>query len=394
MNIRVVSLHKKFVVFIALLAAINIYAQPAAPLEENHATDTAEVNHKNIISRIIDYFNDTNKPKENKKFDFSFIGGPHYSSDAGFGVGVMAAGLYRMDLNDTIIPPSSVSIFGDATTNKYFSLGVKGDHIFPRDRYRISYTCTFESLDTKFWGIGYREEICDDNASHYDYLRVKLNTRFLFHPGKHLYLGPQLSFDHIHGRNFEKPWLWHGQAKVSTTYGPGLSFSLDTRDNLSNAYSGIYLALDQFFYPAFIGNKHAYSNTEITISTYHRLWKGAVLAWRGHASIGYGDMIWNQLSILGDGSSMRGYYEGRYRDKCSWDLCLELRQHVWRRNGAVVWIGAGEVFSKFSRMRFDQILPNAGVGYRWEFKHRVNIRFDVGVGRDGLGFMFNINEAF
>ena len=33
---------------------------------------------------------------------------------------------------------------------------------------------------------------------------------------------------------------------------------------------------------------------------------------------------------------MRGYYEGRYRDKCSTDITVELRQSVWRRNGIVV----------------------------------------------------------
>ena len=34
---------------------------------------------KNIIEKIIAYFNESNKPKKNKKFDFSVIGGPHLS---------------------------------------------------------------------------------------------------------------------------------------------------------------------------------------------------------------------------------------------------------------------------------------------------------------------------
>ena len=34
---------------------------------------------------------------------------------------------------------------------------------------------------------------------------------------------------------------------------------------------------------------------------------------------------------------MRGYYEGRYRDKHSLEATVELRQHVWKRNGIVVW---------------------------------------------------------
>ncbi|MGL5399044.1 MAG: BamA/TamA family outer membrane protein, partial [Plesiomonas shigelloides] len=39
-------------------------------------------------------------------------------------------------------------------------------------------------------------------------------------------------------------------------------------------------------------------------------------------------------------------------------------------------------------------LPNAGVGYRFAFKPRVNIRLDWGVGRNTSGFYFQVNEAF
>ena len=43
----------------------------------------------------------------------------------------------------------------------------------------------------------------------------------------------------------------------------------------------------------------------------------------------------------------------------------------------------------------DRLLPNAGIGYRWEFKKDVNVRLDYGFGKGGQsGFIFNINEAF
>ena len=53
------------------------------------------------------------------------------------------------------------------------------------------------------------------------------------------------------------------------------------------------------------------------------------------------------MATLGSSYSMRGYYEGRYRDKCAMDAQIELRQHVWRRNGVAVWAGAGTVFPKW-----------------------------------------------
>lgn len=101
------------------------------------------------------------------------------------------------------------------------------------------------------------------------------------------------------------------------------------------------------------------------------------------------------MALLGNSYSMRGYYEGRYRDKHKIEGQVELRQHVWKRNGVVVWIGAGTVFNKFSALCMDRVLPNYGIGYRWEFKKNVNVRLDYGFGKNGQsGFIFNINEAF
>ena len=63
---------------------------------------------RSFFGKILNYFNDANKEKKNKKFDFSIIGGPHYSSDTKFGIGLVAAGLYRTDRNDSILPPSNI----------------------------------------------------------------------------------------------------------------------------------------------------------------------------------------------------------------------------------------------------------------------------------------------
>lgn len=99
--------------------------------------------------------------------------------------------------------------------------------------------------------------------------------------------------------------------------------------------------------------------------------------------------------FVGQFYSMRGYYEGRYRDKHKMEGQIELRQHIWKRNGIVAWIGAGTVFNKFSALRVNRVLPNYGIGYRWEFKKNVNVRLDYGFGKNGQsGFLFNINEAF
>ena len=75
------------------------------------ATSDSLQTKRSFFKKFLDYFNDANKEKKNKKFDFSVIGGPHYSSDTKFGLGLVAAGLYRTDRNDSILPPSNVSLY-------------------------------------------------------------------------------------------------------------------------------------------------------------------------------------------------------------------------------------------------------------------------------------------
>ena len=116
---------------------------------------------KGFIQKIVGYFEESNKPKENKKFDISFIGGPYYSSDTKFGVGLVAAGLYKTDYADSLLMPSDVSLYLKATTSMHFELGIRGNHIFPGDRMRMDYDVNFASIKSKFWGIGY-----DMNLSH------------------------------------------------------------------------------------------------------------------------------------------------------------------------------------------------------------------------------------
>ena len=350
---------------------------------------------KSWVNRILDYFNDSNKNKKHKRFDFSVIGGPHYASDTKFGLGLVAAGLYRTDPNDSILPPSNVSLYGDVSSVGFYMLGVRGNHIAPKGRYRIDYHLYFYSFPADFWGIGYEMGDNDANKSDMKRWQAQAEVSFLFRVADNFYVGPMASYDYVIGKHIERPELLQGMDQHTWNVGAGVSLVYDNRDNLTNPHRGIYLNINQMFRPRFMGNDYAFSTTAFRFDAYQRLGKGTVLAEDIGANLNFGNPSWGMMAELGGTHSMRGYYEGRYRDKHSLEATVELRQHVWKRNGIVVWVGAGTIFPKFSALRSKQILPNAGVGYRWEFKKNVNVRLDYGFGKSGQsGFLFNINEAF
>lgn len=399
---------KTILLSLTILAAVHtecIAAETVAVCSDSTYTSIAndntadstktETKKPSVIDRFLNYFNDANKNKKNKKFDFSIIGGPHYATDTKLGIGLVAAGLYRSVSNDTLLPPSNVSLFSDISTVGFYLLGIRGTHIFPQDRYRTDYTVYFYSFPCKYWGMGYDNGNRPENESEMKRWQARIKGSFLWNLGNNIYTGPVMAFDYVAGRDIERPELLEGMDRHTVNFGAGVTFMYDTRDNLTNPHKGFYVNLTQIFRPKFLGNDYAFSSTELQMDAYQRPWKGAVLAEDFRTALNFGNPSWGMMAMLGNSNSMRGYYEGRYRDKHKIEATVELRQHIWKRNSMVAWVGAGTVFPKFDKIRFSHILPNYGIGYRWEFKKNVNVRLDYGFGKGGQsGFLFNINEAF
>lgn len=404
MSIRYENTRCLLAIVIATLMAYPTMADEASPDLKNGVTiitpqrrfpmDSVKPK-RNLIQKIKYYFDHTNDVKEDyKKFDWSIIGGPYYSSDVHFGIGLVASAQYRTSMTDSLLRPSSAAVKAQVSTTLFYSFSLSGEHIFPGNRWIMNYKVKFQSLPTYFWGIGYLNAR-DDIKSKYKEMSVLSHADFLYSPGGKWYFGPSLDFNYFTTRDRkDNLHLWEGMQLKNTIFGAGFRVSYDSRDNVTGPKRGWLLSLNQRFYPKFLGNNnHSFSSTEFEVSNYQSLWKGATLASRLHANFTYGRTPWSMMPTFGD-VGMRGYYYGRYRDKCETDLTLEVRQHVWRRNGLVLWVGAAEVAPDLKHFRFDRILPNIGIGYRWEFKKNVNVRIDFGIGKGTTGFEFNINEAF
>ena len=402
-RVNIMFVRKCLIAFLCLSFNFQAYSKDIGKVDndlgivkaEDGSSDTIGKSKKNILRKVLSYFDDSNKPKSYKKFDFSIIGGPHYSTDTKLGLGLVAAGLYRTNMGDTIMPPSNVSLFGDVTTVGFYLLGIRGNHLFYNDNYRLDYTLYFFSFPSGYWGIGYDMGNDGSNCTQMKRWQAQIKTSFLVKFSKSLYIGPMLSYDFVSVKKVENPVLLDGMPLKISSIGVGYSLVYDSRDVLTCPTKGYYVGISQSLRPRFMGNKQAFYTTDIRFCGYNKIWKGGVLAYEARGIFDFGETPWSMMATLGDSYSMRGYYEGRYRDKHKLDAQIELRQHVWRRNGIALWVGAGTVCDKFSSIHMDRILPNFGIGYRWEFKKNVNVRLDYGFGKKGQkGFIFNINEAF
>ena len=368
----------------------------ALPAPADTARADTAARPRGLVARLLRYFAESDKPKADKRFDFGIIGGPHYATDTGAGIGLVASATYSANRADTLLERSNASLYSDVTSKAFLMIGLRGNHFFPGRRWRMDYRLYVYTFPSYLWGLGYDQADDDANKSKYSRTKFEGMARLLARLGRHQYLGPIVRYQYVHAYRLKQraPQLLAGQPMTVTDVGAGLSYTLDSRDFILNASRGWLVQVDLTANPAFLGNNRTYCSAEMQVCTYRRVWRGAVIAGELHTRQNAGHVPWPMLADVGSSNRMRGYYEGRYRDKNVIDVQVELRQHIWHRNGMVLWAGAAQVFPRYSALRLDRILPNAGVGYRWQFKQGVNVRLDYGFSRNGTGFIFNINEAF
>lgn len=363
------------------------------PTQSNSLTKTDSIEKRGIFNGIVNYFEEAKKDKSYEKFDISFIGGPNYSKDTKLGVGILASGLYRLDKTDSLLPPSDVSVFTNISTSGFFSVGLENHTFFPKDRYRIFVLLKYSFMPTRFYGIGY-EAGKDGIFTTYDQNETQLEIDLLKKIFKHTYAGLNLRLKNAQARNFETAELMPEGDLNHLVFGGGITVTYDSRDFIPNPSNGWYFKYEENFYPTGLGHSHHFREARATIRTYRQVSPSSILAFDFNAHIKTGDVPWNMLSLMGGPQQMRGYLLGRYRDKKQLNTQVELRQKLYNRHGMVVWAGMGKVFESIHKFQPQHILPNYGVGYRWEFKNKVNIRIDYGMGKNVSGFYFNINEAF
>lgn len=383
-----------YIILISCLFSSFHHIQAQTLFDDENSIQEDSLQSKNIFKKLYNYFEDSNKTKENKKFDISFIGGPSYSIDTKFGVGIVASGLYHLDKTNPELPPSNVSLYTNLTTSGFFAIGLEGNNIFKNDDYRIIYDLGFALMPSKFWGIGYSFGNQEEDFTKYKEYRFNLKVDGLRKVAKNTYVGLTITAQNIQGKDFENWDYIENEDPNNTAVGGGFIVSYDSRDFIPNAYKGIYIKVEQNFFPRHLGSNRNFTRFDFTTRYYKQAWKGAVLAFDFNATLNNGDVPWSMLALVGGSNQMRGYFKGQYRDKKYINSQIELRQKVYNRSGIAVWAGAGNAFPNFKSYEWSETLPTFGVGYRWEFKNRINVRLDYGIGKGQGGFYFNINESF
>lgn len=350
------------------------------------------------IDRILTKLGASDAVDVSQGIDWGVLPGPFYNPEMGFGIGAAAIGLYKPGNAAEETQLSTLSIRGFGTVKGAYGISIENNTFFADDSYRFLIEADLINMPTAYWGIGYGSAIDNANKEAFTRKEVVLQPKIMMRVRPNIYVGAGWSLQYDDAVKLERG----ADSKLATDpHGPrvlssGVSahFSYDTRDFIPNPYRGESLLANVTIYRRELGSDTDMENVELTFNKYFRMRERDVLAFDAYANMNWGDVPWDMMATLGNNKRMRGYFSGQFRDKVMAGVQAEYRWHIAGRQGMVFWLGTGAVSPNVGALFRGHWLPNGGIGYRFEFKPRVNVRFDAGVGRNTKGVYFQINEAF
>jgi outer membrane protein assembly factor BamA len=296
--------------------------------------------------------------------------------------------------------PSKVSLSGYYSTRKQYKFSQTTQLYLDRNRWFVSLPLEFGFYVDKFWGVG--NQTPDITNTDYD-VRV-FSARFVLE-------GPtpvpffvrdgfvyEFSYRDITDTK-DNPFLGDSVpgSDGGVTSGLGVDVVRDTRDHTFFPNRGGYHRFNFLWFNSVLGSDFNFGEIEVDLRRYFALAPDQVVAGQLYGKFIAGTPPFYELSALGGGTIMRGYFQGRYRDRHYTAAQIEYRGHVWWRFGAVAFVGAGDVFgSPASTVSLSNLKYSYGFGLRLLFnrQEKINLRADFGFGRDTRGVYFGLEEAF
>jgi len=318
-----------------------------------------------------------------------------YTPETGVAGGGAILMLHRPEATDSAMRPSTYVLDLIYTQKKQIIAEVSTDMYLSRGAYRAVGFVHFSRYPQKFFGIG--SETPDSFEEPYTSRTFRLSMDALGKITGSISAGPSLFYeDRSLSELTPDGMLQSGTITGSqggTTLGIGGVIQWDTRDNIFMPSTGRYYAAS--LRTSIPGSDFTFSNFTLDVRHYLGMTEMSTLAVQALAVLTSGTPPFYMLAQLGGPNIMRGYFEGRYRDKTLLVMQTEYRfPIVWRFRGAA-FAGVGDVAPGLSRFTLRTIKPSYGLGLRYVFDtvEKMTIRIDFGFGKGTNGMYITANEA-
>ena len=335
--------------------------------------------------------------KRGKTFVFPII---TRSLETGWNFGAVAAKIFSTNKLDTVSRSSNIVVVGMFSTRKQVLFALNGTQYFNREQYILEEQLSTSYFPDKFWGLG--NNTLDNQEESYSFRQAYLYLHLKRKMATKFFVGIVYEAQKVWDINYVQGGLLDKAAIPGINgyfiSGIGTSLSYDSRNNAFAPDKGLYMQLFWNHFDRTWGSDFNYNNWVADIRTYQKLGDKSTLALQLLTFSSNGaEVPLRSLAAFGGATKMRGYYEGRFRDKQQMFFQGEYRFPVYKFLQAVVFGGLGSVASQWKEYAMDNIKYSAGGGLRFVLskQEKLSLRLDYGIGQGtNRGFYVQLGEAF
>lgn len=322
----------------------------------------------------------------------------YYTPETRWAFGIAGVTTFRFPSDSASVKKSSFQLGFAYTQNNQVLFYLPYRLYFQNEKFLSFGELGYYKYNYFFFGMGNGQP--KDFSENYgvNYPRVRINILRKILPNA--YLGIKYWFEDFKIIEREtKGELIVGNITGSSggiTSGAGAIFLCDTRDNIFYPSRGEYTEVSLQHFGKEIGSDFDYLRFTMDANKYFSFTKNQILAVNFFSETISGNPPFNQMALLGGTKRMRGYYEGRYRDRNILVLQTEYRVHLFWRLGAVVFAGYGGVADKIINYSISNFKYTYGGGLRFllDKNQKINLRLDAAFGKETKGYYLTIGEAF
>ncbi len=319
-----------------------------------------------------------------------------YSDETRFGIG---GGAQVMMDGDSERFSSSLGLMAFVTQNKQYTYILAPELYLDNDNYKLTGNFGYVYFPDSFYGIG--KDSGKENSEDYTGRLCRINPILQRKIGQNFFFGIEYDFAYGHVSDTESGGqLASGNipgGNGGESSGFGVNMTWDSRDNNVYPVNGSYHQFTASSYGSALGSDYTFNSYLIDVRHYRQVFGSHVIAFQGISCINSGKPSFQRMSDVSNlGKYLRGYTQNLFIDKNILVFQVEYRMPVRGRFGVVAFAGAGQVSDKISNMEFREFKPAGGMGIRFALipDQKVNLRFDMGIGKDDSSVDFNLMESF
>ena len=321
-----------------------------------------------------------------------------YSPETRFAAGASVLYLFGGKEPGTRGRPSSLSAVAIYTQNKQLVLGGGGNLLLDGGASEISGDLSYVDFPSEFYGVGNKTP--ESAVEDYDPRRFQASLRATHRVRGPFQVGVTALAAHLDLRDIEEGGLLD-QGRIpgaagGWSVGFGLLAGVDTRDAVYSPLRGAFAEVGAEVYDSVFGSDYGFTRYRADFRRYTPLFTNHVFATRVLGIFSLGDAPFQLMPQLGGSELLRGYYEGRFRERDLLALQAEYRFPVYGPVALAFFAGAGQVARRAPEFRIDAFHLGGGLGLRYLLRResRLTLRVDEGFGEEGNGFYFSFGEAF